>query len=103
MNQCLSLVLLFCLCAAPVAVAADLVTYSAVVAKNDGTKQNTTIRFDHAAHADRYTAAVGCSACHPGTPAKIAISRKNAHGEACLDCHKARGGKAPTLCADCHK
>jgi len=101
MNRYLSLVLLLCLCAAPAIAATAVVTYHAAVAKNDGTKQDTTIRFDHAAHADRYTA--GCSACHPDTPAKIAISRKNAHGDACLDCHKSKGGKAPTLCADCHK
>jgi len=96
MNRHLSLVLLLCLCSTPAVAATEVVTYHAAVAKKE-----TTIRFDHTAHADRYTA--GCSACHPGTPAKIAISRKNAHADACLDCHKAKGGKAPALCADCHK
>jgi len=102
MKQCLiMLLLLFAFCST--ATAADIVTYKAAVAKNDGTKQETTVRFDHAAHAGRYIAGNNCAACHAGKPQKIAISRKNAHADACLNCHKTSGGKAPTLCADCHK
>jgi len=102
MKQSLIVLLLLCLTTVTTN-AAEVVTYHAAVAKNDGSKQNTTVRFDHAAHAGRYLAGQGCSACHAGAPQKIAISRKNAHAEACLDCHKGAGGKAPTLCADCHK
>jgi hypothetical protein len=103
MKQCLIVLLILCVCSAS-AGAADIVTYQAIVAKNDGTKQSTTVRFDHAAHAGRYVAGNDCAACHAGKPKKIAINRKNAHADACLNCHKSAGGsKAPVLCADCHK
>jgi hypothetical protein len=70
-----------------VAYAADVVTY-------ETKKGNVT--FNHKAHADK----LGCDSCHEGTPAKIAIDKKAAHGDSCKSCHKAKGG--PTKCNDCH-
>lgn len=67
--------------------AADQVKYEA---------KNGAVTFDHKAHADK----LGCEACHQGEPAKIAIDKKAAHGEACKDCHSAQSG--PTKCGGCH-
>ncbi len=75
--------------AAAAVYAADVVTY-------ENKKGNVT--FDHKAHAD---ALGSCDACHEGEPAKIAIDKNSAHGAACKDCHKEKGG--PTKCNDCHK
>lgn len=69
------------------AYAADSVTY-------ESKKGNVT--FNHKGHSD----AMACTACHPGEPAKIAIDKDAAHGAACKDCHKDKGG--PTKCNDCH-
>lgn len=70
------------------AYAADVVTY-------ESKKGNVT--FDHKAHSEK----LGCDKCHEGTPAKIAVDKKAAHGATCKDCHKSDGG--PTKCNDCHK
>ena len=70
-----------------IAYAADSVTY-------ESKKGNVT--FNHKAHGDK----IGCKACHEGTPAKIAIDKKAAHGDACKSCHKKDGG--PTKCNACH-
>jgi predicted aldo/keto reductase-like oxidoreductase len=70
------------------AYAADTVTY-------ESKKGNVT--FNHKAHSDK----IDCAVCHEGTPAKIAIDKKAAHGDACKACHKKDGG--PTKCNDCHK
>ena len=71
------------------AYAADVVTY-------ENSKGNVT--FDHKTHGEKLG---DCSKCHEGEPAKIAVDKKAAHGEACKDCHKDMGG--PTKCNDCHK
>ena len=72
---------------AVVAVAADTVTYEAKTGK---------VTFNHKAHGER----LGCEACHQGTPAKIAIDKAAAHGDACKNCHKEKNG--PTKCKECH-
>ena len=71
-----------------VAYAAEIVTYES---------KKGTVTFDHKVHGEK----MDCTACHEGTPAKIAIDKKAAHGDACKSCHKAKGG--PTKCNDCHK
>lgn len=71
-----------------VAYAADTVTYE---------NSKGTVTFDHKGHSEK----MDCAACHEGTPAKIEIDKKAAHGESCKDCHKEKGG--PTKCNDCHK
>jgi len=71
-----------------VAYAADTVTY-------ETKKGNVT--FNHKVHGEK----LGCTACHAGEPAKIAIDKEAAHGTACKDCHKEKGG--PTKCNDCHQ
>lgn len=71
-----------------VAYAADVVTY-------DNKKGSVT--FNHKEHADKLGS---CDACHEGEPAAIAIDKDSAHGAACKDCHKEKGG--PTKCNDCH-
>lgn len=74
--------------AATAAFAADVVTYEC-------NKGNVT--FDHKAHSAKSE----CKTCHgEGTPAKIAIDKKAAHGDACKTCHKSNGG--PTKCGGCH-
>lgn len=70
------------------AYAADTVTYE---------NKKGTVTFNHKAHGEK----MDCTACHEGTPAKIAIDKKAAHGDACKSCHKKDGG--PTKCNDCHK
>ena len=70
------------------AYAADTVTYE---------NSKGTVTFNHKAHGEQ----MDCAACHEGTPAKIAIDKKAAHGASCKDCHKEKGG--PTKCNDCHK
>ena len=70
------------------AYAADMVKYEA---------KNGAVTFDHKTHGEK----LGCEACHEGTPAKIMVDKKAAHGAACKDCHKDKGG--PTKCGDCHK
>lgn len=70
------------------AYAADIVTYE---------NKKGTVTFNHKAHGEK----MDCSKCHEGTPAKIAIDKAAAHGDACKSCHKAEGG--PTKCNDCHK
>ncbi|PLX99118.1 MAG: cytochrome C [Desulfuromonas sp.] len=68
--------------------AADTVTYE---------NKKGNVAFNHKVHGEK----LGCKACHEGTPAKIAIDKKAAHGDACKSCHKDQGG--PTKCNDCHK
>ena len=70
------------------AYAADSVTY-------ESKKGNVT--FDHKGHSEK----MDCAACHEGTPAKIAIDKKAAHGDSCKSCHKKQDG--PTKCNACHK
>ena len=67
--------------------ASDVVTY-------ENKKGNVT--FDHKTHGEK----LGCDACHEGEPAKIEVDKAAAHGAACKDCHKEKGG--PTKCNDCH-
>ena len=67
--------------------AADSVTYE---------NKKGSVTFNHKAHGEK----LGCEACHKGEPAKIAIDKDAAHGAACKDCHKEKGG--PTKCNDCH-
>jgi hypothetical protein len=74
--------------ACTVAYAVDSVTYDS---------KKGAVTFDHKGHSDK----MGCDACHEGTPAKIEIDKNSAHGAACKDCHKEKGG--PTKCNDCHK
>lgn len=71
-----------------VAYAADTVTYE---------NKKGSVTFNHKAHGET----LGCDACHEGTPAKIAIDKEAAHGDACKNCHKEKNG--PTKCNDCHK
>ncbi len=71
------------------------VVYAVEVVTYESKKGNVT--FDHTTHS----AATECTVCHEGEPAKIAIDKKAAHGDACKGCHKANGG--PTKCNDCHK
>ncbi|MDH3997774.1 MAG: cytochrome c family protein [Desulfuromonadales bacterium] len=71
-----------------VAYAADVVTY-------ESKKGNVT--FDHKAHS----ASNDCAVCHEGTPAKIEVNKKAAHGATCKGCHKKQSG--PTKCNACHK
>ncbi len=59
--------------------------------------KNGAVSFDHKMHGEK----LGCEACHKGEPAKIEIDKAAAHGAACKDCHKEKGG--PTKCGDCHK
>ena len=68
--------------------AADMVTYE---------NKKGTVTFDHKTHSEK----MDCGACHEGTPAKIEIDKKAAHGDSCKGCHKAKSG--PTKCNDCHK
>lgn len=70
------------------AYAADSVTYES---------KKGAVTFDHKGHGEK----MECTACHEGTPAKIAIDKAAAHGAACKDCHKEQNG--PTKCNDCHK
>ena len=57
-----------------------------------------TVTFDHGSHAGR----LACSKCHSTEPpATIVIDKEVAHA-LCRSCHKAEGGKAPTVCAGCH-
>ncbi len=57
-----------------------------------------TVTFDHGSHAGR----LACSKCHSTEPpATIVIDKEVAHA-LCRNCHKAEGGKAPTVCAGCH-
>ena len=70
------------------AYAADSVTYES---------KKGTVTFDHKAHSEK----MDCATCHEGTPAKIAVDKKAAHGDVCKSCHKKQGG--PTKCNDCHK
>ena len=70
------------------AYAADMVTYE---------NKKGTVTFDHKTHSEK----MDCTSCHEGTPAKIAVDKAAAHGAACKDCHKEKGG--PTKCNDCHK
>lgn len=74
--------------AATAVCAADVVTYE---------NKKGSVTFDHKMHSDK----LGCDACHEGTPGKIEIDKKAAHGDGCKDCHKDQGG--PTKCNDCHK
>lgn len=69
------------------AYAADSVTYE---------NKKGSVTFNHKAHSEK----MECTACHQGTPAKIAIDKDAAHGAACKDCHKEKNG--PTKCNDCH-
>ncbi len=69
------------------AYAADSVTYE---------NKKGSVTFNHKAHSEK----MECTACHQGTPAKIAIDKDAAHGAACKDCHKEKN--APTKCNDCH-
>jgi hypothetical protein len=69
------------------AYAADSVTY-------ENKKGNVT--FNHKAHGEK----MDCAACHEGTPAKIAVDKKAAHGATCKGCHKKQDG--PTKCNACH-
>lgn len=71
-----------------VAYAADMVTYE---------NKKGTVTFDHKTHGEK----MDCTSCHEGTPAKIEIDKKAAHGDSCKGCHKEKGG--PTKCNDCHK
>jgi len=73
---------------ATLAFAADTVTYE---------NKQGNVTFNHKAHGEKQ----GCTACHEGTPAKIAVDKAAAHGATCKDCHKEKGG--PTKCGDCHK
>jgi len=68
--------------------AADMVTYE---------NKKGTVTFDHKTHSEK----MECTACHEGTPAKIEIDKKAAHGDSCKGCHKKESG--PTKCNDCHK
>jgi hypothetical protein len=70
-----------------VAYAADTVTYE---------NKKGSVTFNHKVHGDK----LGCEACHEGTPAKIAVDKKAAHGDTCKGCHKKQDG--PTKCNDCH-
>jgi cytochrome c553 len=70
------------------AYAADTVTYES---------KKGAVTFDHKGHSEK----MECAACHEGTPAKIEIDKKAAHGDSCKGCHKTEGG--PTKCNDCHK
>jgi opacity protein-like surface antigen len=90
MKKLLVAVLLVAFAAAP-ALAADVYTYPSEKFKKG------PVVFDHKAHGD----ALGCEACHEGTPAKIEITKESAHKEACKDCHKEKG--VPSKCGDCHK
>ena len=85
MKKLLVLVMLAAFAAAP-AFAADVYTYEG----------KGVCTFNHKAHADQ----LGCEACHQGEPAKIEVTKANAHKEVCKDCHKAQGG--PTKCNECH-
>ncbi len=73
--------------------------FTVVYAADSYTYENKkgSVTFDHKTHGEK----LGCDACHEGTPAKIAIDKSAAHGAACKDCHKDKGG--PTKCNDCHK
>ena len=71
-----------------VAYAADTVTYES---------KKGAVTFDHKAHSEK----MDCAACHEGTPAKIVIDKKAAHGASCKGCHKKESG--PTKCNACHK
>lgn len=73
---------------ATLAIAADTVTYE---------NKQGNVTFNHKVHGEK----MKCDACHQGTPAKIAVDKAAAHGAACKDCHKEKGG--PTKCGDCHK
>ena len=68
--------------------AADTVTYDS---------KKGAVTFDHKTHSE----AMECTACHEGTPAKIEVDKKAAHGDTCKGCHKKEAG--PTKCNDCHK
>ncbi len=75
--------------AASVAKTPKVVTYPASMG---------TVTFDHGSHAAR----LACSKCHSTEPpATIVIDKEVAHA-LCRACHKAEGGKAPTVCAGCH-
>lgn len=80
--------------AATTALASDVVIYA-----KDCTKGSVT--FDHKAHAE-YADGCANAACHgEGTPTKIIVDKKTAHGKMCKLCHKQVGG--PVKCAECHK
>ena len=72
-----------------VAYAADTVTYES---------KKGAVTFDHKGHS----ANMDCAVCHEGTPAKIAVDKKAAHGATCKGCHK-KEKSGPTKCNACHK
>ncbi|HKL27014.1 MAG TPA: cytochrome c3 family protein [Desulfuromonadales bacterium] len=88
MKKLIVLLMVLTLAGTGVALAAETVVYEN--AKGD-------VTFDHKAHSEK----LDCAQCHEGTPAKIEIDKKAAHGASCKDCHKEMG--APTKCNDCHK
>ena len=89
MKKLIVLLMVLTFTAATVAVAADSVTYE---------NKQGKVTFNHKGHSDK----IACKDCHgDAAPAKIAVDKDKAHGAACKDCHKAKGG--PTKCGDCHK
>ena len=94
------------------------ITYAAdapkapVSIKADGAKM-APVAFSHEKHGkvdcakchhvkDKPPAA--CNSCHDLKEAKNNAPKiQDAFHKACLDCHKAQGGNAPTKCNDCHK
>ncbi len=104
-------------------VVAALVAGSAFVALADNGPETITleasmgnITFPHAVHQGME--GVGCNACHHNGEATAVAADPNCHAchgakdgvpatkkvfhKLCKDCHKEKGGNAPTKCKGCH-
>lgn len=83
-------------------------------------KRLAPVPFPHALHVDKAkidcakchhadkdpTQPDRCVKCHPVTAPPNVTNYKDAYHKQCIDCHKAvvaKGTKAPTKCAECHK
>lgn len=82
------------------------------VKKTSPAPKQSTVTFDHKLHVSK--GITDCKTCHhTGNTAKkcgdsgchweTQNKGYNAIHSKCLGCHRTKGGKAPTLCNQCHK
>ncbi len=82
------------------------------VKKTSSAPKQGTVTFDHQIHKSK--GITDCKTCHhTGNTAKkcgdsgchweTQNKGYNAIHSKCLGCHRTKGGKAPTLCTQCHK
>ncbi len=112
----LSLLLLLVFCLAPAVRAADY-PKQPITIKLEGAKM-PPVTFSHDAHVEKQKIACvtchhsdpknpkACTTCHGSEAKNGAPPAKTAFHDKCQGCHKdmaAKGVKAPTKCAECHK